>query len=74
MIKLTKNNGREYIVINTEIQAGESIAPVMMQINLKDVSEEDKYKMYQTASLLLNRVIKRYTPQPKVKKPWYKFW
>ena len=74
MIKLTKNNGKEYIVINTEMQAGDSTAPVIIQISLKDVSEEDKLKMYQTASLLLNRTIKRSTPKPVVEKVWYKFW
>ena len=74
MIKLTKNNGKEYIVITTEMQAGDSTAPVIVQISLKDVSEEDKFKMYQTASLMLNRIIKRPTPKPTVEKPWYKFW
>jgi hypothetical protein len=74
MIKLTKNNGKEYIVVNTEIKAGDSTAPVIIQISLKDVSEDDKLKMYQTASLLLNRIIKRTFPKPLVKKPWYKFW
>jgi hypothetical protein len=74
MIKLTKNNGKEYIVINTEMQAGDSTAPVIIQISLKDLSEDDKYKMYQTASLLLNRTIKRSTPKPTVEKVWYKFW
>lgn len=74
MIKLTKNNGKEYIVVNTEMQAGDSIAPVIIQISLKDISEDDKFKMYQTASLLLNRTIKRPTLKPPVKKLWYKFW
>ena len=74
MIKLTKNNGKEYIVVNTEMQAGDSIAPVIIQISLKDISEDDKFKMYQTASLLLNRTIKRSTPKPIVEKAWYKFW
>lgn len=74
MIKLTKHNGKEYIVVNTEMQAGDSTAQVLVQISLKDVSEDDKFKMYQTASLLLNRTIKRSTPQPQVEKPWYKFW
>ena len=74
MIKLTKNNGKEYIVVNTEMLAGDSIAPVIIQISLKDISEDDKFKMYQTASLLLNRTIKRSTPKPIVEKAWYKFW
>ena len=74
MIKLTKNNGKEYIVINTEIQAGDSTAQVLVQISLKDVSEDDKFQMYQTASLLLNRTIKRSTPKPVVEKAWYRFW
>lgn len=74
MVKLTKNNGKEYIVVTTEIQAGESTAPVIIQISLKDVSEDDKLKMYQTASLMLNRIIKRPIPKPQDKKPWYKFW
>ena len=74
MIKLTKNNGKEYIVVNTEMQAGDSIAPVIIQISLKDISEDDKFKIYQTASLLLNRTIKRPTPKPVVEKAWYKFW
>jgi len=73
MIKLTKHNGKDYVVINTEIHAGDIKAPVLMQINLVGLSEDERYKVYQHASLLLNRIIKRQTP-PKVEKPWYKFW
>ena len=47
MIKLTKTNGREYIVINTDIQAGGAQAPMQIQINIVGVSEEDKTKLYQ---------------------------
>ena len=74
MVKLTKHNGKEYIVINTEIQAGNSTAPVMIQISLKDINEEDKFKIYQTASLMLNRIIKRPTPKVQDTKPWWRFW
>ena len=70
MIKLTKHNGKEYIVVNTEIQAGDSTAPVIIQISLKDVSEDDKFKIYQTASLLLNRTIKRPTPRESTPDPY----
>jgi methionyl-tRNA formyltransferase len=73
MIKLTKHNGKEYIVVNTEMQAGDSTAQVMVQISLKDVSEDDKYKMYQVAALLLNRTLKK-QPKKTDTKPWYKFW
>jgi hypothetical protein len=74
MIKLTKHNGKDYVVINTEIHAGDIKAPVMIQISLVGLNEDERYKVYQHASLLLNRIIKRPTSTPKVEKPWYKFW
>ena len=74
MIKFTKVNNKKYISIITDLESGESIAPVQIQINVSHLSEDEQYKAYQTASLLLNRTIKRPTPKAQVNKPWWKLW
>lgn len=74
MIKFTKVNNKKYISIITDLESGESIASVQIQINVSHLSEDEQYKVYQTASLLLNRTIKRPTPKVQVSKPWWKIW
>jgi hypothetical protein len=74
MIKFTKVNNKKYIAIVTDIESGESIAPVQIQINVSHLSEDEQYKIYQTASLLLNRTIKRPVFKAQPSKPWWKIW
>jgi hypothetical protein len=74
MIKFTKVNNKKYIAIVTDIESGESIAPVQIQINVSHLSEDEQYKIYQTASLLLNRTIKRPIFKAQPSKPWWKIW
>ena len=74
MIKFTKVNNKKYISIVTDIESGESIAPVQIQINVSHLSEDEQYKIYQTASLLLNHTIKRPVFKAQPSKPWWKIW
>lgn len=74
MIKFTKVNNKKYIAIVTDIESGEFTAPVQIQINVSHLSEDEQYKIYQTASLLLNRTIKRPTFKAQPSKPWWKIW
>jgi peptidyl-tRNA hydrolase len=75
MIRLTKHNGKEYIVVNTDIQVGKTKVPMQVQINVVGVSEEDKTKLYQFTSLVFNRSFKKIESQKTTPpKPWYKFW
>ncbi len=77
MIRLTKHNGKEYIVINTDVQVGETKVPMQVQVNVVGVSEADKTKLYQFTSLVFNRSFKKVEPQkavPVVVKPWWKVW
>jgi hypothetical protein len=74
MIKFTKVNNKKYIAIVTDIESGEFIAPVQIQINVSHLSEDEQYKIYQTASLLLNRTIKRPIFKAQPSKPWWKIW
>lgn len=74
MIKFTKVNNKKYIAIVTDIESGESTAPIQIQINVSHLSEDEQYKMYQVASLLLNRTIKRPTIKAQPSKPWWKIW
>jgi hypothetical protein len=77
MIRLTKHNGKEYIVINTDVQVGETKVPMQVQVNVVGVSEADKTKLYQFTSLVFNRSFKKIESQkaePVVIKPWWKVW
>jgi hypothetical protein len=75
MIRLTKHNGKEYIIVNTSIQVGETKVPLQIQVNVVGVSEDDKTKLYQFTSLIFNRPFKKMEPQKTIPpKPWWKIW
>jgi hypothetical protein len=74
MIRLIQHKTKDYIVINTDIKAGELTAPVKIIISLVGIDTKDHYTLYKHASVLLDREIKLATPKLKPTKPWYKFW
>ena len=69
-----KTIAENYVTFNTDIKAGELIAPVKVIINLSGVDVKEHYTVYKHASFLLDRELKLSSPKPKVTKPWYKFW
>ena len=78
MIRSTKHQNREYLIVDTElhiIENGEKIVvPVQVQINISKVLSTKHYIVYRIANSLYN-YIKTVDKNPKAKvKPWYKFW
>jgi hypothetical protein len=77
MVRTVYIKGKEYYVITTTLEAGNTSSLVQIHINTSGLSDEDRLLVQKHASLLLNRTLKivpRSKPQNQDKKPWYKFW
>lgn len=75
MIRYAKHNNISYIVVDSSMEINGVKAPLHIQINLKDISEDDRKIIYRTALVAFDRHI-NFTKQTveKSKKRWWKFW
>jgi hypothetical protein len=75
MIRHTKHQGRDYIIIDSSIKLNDVSVPFQMQVNITNVKEENRQQLLRVVSVAFNRVMDFSKPklQP-VKKAWYKFW
>lgn len=75
MVRSVIVKGKEYYVVTTSMNIGGIEAPVQVHINVSHLSEEDRYKVQKHANYYFNRVFKAIPKsEPKIRKPWYKFW
>lgn len=77
---MKKYNGADYIIIDTDLmlyQEGEvtAIAPVQVQVRMKDLTETQQRAIYRHASMYFDRTLPINKPQPKEKKKgWFSRW
>jgi len=77
MVRTVYIKGKEYYVITTTLEAGNTSSLVQIHINTSGLSDEDRLLVQKHANLLLNHTLKvpsHPKPKSKVEKPWYKFW
>jgi hypothetical protein len=75
MVRTVYIKGKEYYVINTTLEAGNTSSLVQIHINVSGLPTEDKILIQKHANLLLNHTLKVPSrPKSTTKKPWYKFW
>ena len=74
MIRYTKHQGRDYIIVDGSIKLNDVIVPFQMQVNINGVKEENRHQLLRVVSVAFNRAIDFSKPKPQVKKVWYKFW
>ena len=76
MVRTVYIKGKEYYVITTTLEAGNTSSPVQIHINVSDLSAEDKMLTQKHANFLFNHIFKvpSTKPKPSVKKAWYRFW
>jgi hypothetical protein len=75
MIRYTKHQDKDYIVINNSIKINDVLIPIQVQVNISKVKEEHHPKIYRVVSLAFDRIINFDKPKEQpVKKAWYKFW
>lgn len=78
VIRSTKHQNREYLIVDTElhiIEKGEEIVvPIQVQVNISKVLSTKHYSIYSAVNSIYNHVkVVDKNPKPK-KKAWYKFW
>ena len=75
MIRHTKHQGRDYIIVDGSIKLNDVSVPLQVQVNITKVKEENRQQLLRVVSVAFNRVIDFSKPKPQpVKKAWYKFW
>lgn len=76
MIRYTKYQGKNYIIVDSSMKLNDILVPFQVQVNVTNVKEEDHHKIFRISSAAFNRVLDFDKPKPKpvVKKAWYKFW
>ncbi len=75
MVRTVYIKGKEYYVITTTLEAGNTSSPVQIHINVSGLSAEDKILTQKHANFLFNHIFKVSSkPKPQNTKPWYKFW
>ena len=74
MIRYAKHNNRDYIVIDGTIQLDGEIVPMQVQVNIQNVKESERPKLYKIVGVAFNRNISFDRPPKKIKKPWWQIW
>jgi len=74
MIRHTKHQGRDYIIVDGSIKLNDVLIPFQVQVNITKVKEQNRQQLFRVVSAAFNRVIDFNKPKPQVKKSWYKFW
>jgi len=79
MIRYTKHQGRDYIIVDGSIKLNDVLVPFQVQVNITSAKEEKRQQLFRVVSAAFNRVIDFSKPKPQpqpqpVKKAWYKFW
>ena len=74
MIRYTKHQGKNYIIVDSSIKLNDVLVPIQVQVNVTNIKEEHHHKIFRVSSVAFNRVIDFDKPKTQVKKPWYKFW
>ena len=75
MIRYVKHNQTDYIIIDGSIGVDDIKAPVQVQVNLKNLTEDERKIIFRISSVAFNRHID-FTKKAveKTKKSWWKVW
>lgn len=76
MVRVIKNKGKEYLIVNTCLQIQEEInvtdVPMYVQIDLTNYTEEKRVQIYKVAHKLFNHnITANLTKQKEIKKSWW---
>jgi hypothetical protein len=71
MIRYTKHNSIDYIVVDSAIEIDDIIAPIQVQINIQNIKEEDRAKVFRITSVAFNRILSFNKPKIEPKRTWW---
>lgn len=73
MIRYAKHNSSNvnYVVVNSTLEIDGVIVPFEIQINIKNLTQDECSKVFRVASIAFNRHLNFSKPKPQQKKPWW---
>jgi hypothetical protein len=71
MIRYAKYKSVDYIVVDSTIEVEGVAAPIQIQINIQNVKEQDRTKLFRVTSVAFNRILTFNKPKVEPKKSWW---
>jgi hypothetical protein len=71
MIRYAKYKSVDYIVVDSTIEVEGIAAPIQIQINIQNVREQDRNKLFRVTSVAFNRILTFNKPKAEPKKSWW---
>lgn len=71
MIRYTKHQGINYIIVDSTLEADGVILPIQVQVNVDKVKEIDQTKVFKLVYLTFNRPLNFNKPKAQPKKSWW---
>ena len=71
MIRYAKYKSVDYIVVDSTIEVDGIAAPIQVQINIQNVREQDRNKLFRVTSVAFNRILTFNKPKVEPKKSWW---
>ena len=71
MIRYAKHNSISYIVVDSTLEVDGQTLPVQVQINIQNVEEISRSKVFKVASVAFNRHLNFDKPKVQPKKSWW---
>lgn len=71
MIRYAKHKDISYIIVDSTIEAEGVVAPFQVQVNIQNMKEEDRAKIFRIVLIAFNRPLTFNKPKPEVKRSWW---
>ena len=71
MVRYVRHKNVNYIVVDSTLEVEGMIVPIQMQVNVQNVREVDRSKVFRVVSVAFNRHINFSKSKVEPKKPWW---
>lgn len=71
MIRYAKYKDIDYIIVDSTVEVDGVAASIQVQVNVQNIKEADKAKIFRTVSIAFNRPLTFNKTKTKAKKSWW---
>lgn len=71
MIRYAKHKDINYIIVDSTVEVEDVIVPIQVQVNIQNVKERDRAKIFRVISVAFNRSLTFNKPKTEIKKSWW---
>jgi len=71
MIRYAKHKDISYIIVDSSIEVEGVVAPIQVQVDIRNIKEEDRTKVFRVVSIAFNRPLTFNKPKLEVKRSWW---